>query len=149
VLVRGFARSPRDFFLTDPQVGALARLSRAGTRLPVARFGAALTGLAAAPVSGDATAGALRCLPRAELRPLLYPAAPPDRPVGISGQWHGIPGEGQFVTEGFPQAWHPLFQLGEPGTSLGIGSRQTGLLTPATRIGADVDPRRGHAPPAG
>lgn len=62
----------------------------------------------------------MRCLPRTALRPLLDPASPPDQPVGIAGRWHGIPGEGVFITEGFPQVWHPLFMLGEPGSSLNI-----------------------------
>jgi hypothetical protein len=60
VLVRGFARSPRDLFFVEPQIDALARVARGPARPRVSHLAAALTQLPGKPVSGDQAARALR-----------------------------------------------------------------------------------------
>ena len=60
VLVRGFSRSPRDLFMTDPQIAALAGLARADTSASMSKFAYGLTQLAGSPVSADQAARAVR-----------------------------------------------------------------------------------------
>ena len=60
VLVRGFSRSPRDLFMTDPQIAALARLARADTSASMSTFAYALTQLAGSPVTAAQAAEAVR-----------------------------------------------------------------------------------------
>jgi hypothetical protein len=74
---------------------------------------------------------AFRCLPNAFLRQQLDPLTPGDRPVGIAGQWHGIPGSGFMSGEGQSQPWHPLFVVpADAGASAGIGNHSAGVGTP-------------------
>jgi hypothetical protein len=58
--VRGFGRSPRDLFMTDPQVTALARLAREKRRVPMRTFAYGLTQLAGSTVTPDQAATALK-----------------------------------------------------------------------------------------
>lgn len=60
VLVRGFARSPRDLFFVEQQITGLARLARRDSRPPVSHLAAGLTALPGKPVSGDQAAKGLR-----------------------------------------------------------------------------------------